>query len=425
MQKQIIKHEFLGDSYIKAEHDSGLTILLYENKDYSTTYAMFGTQYGSVDTTFKTQHDDDYVTVPDGIAHFLEHKLFESEDMDAFARFAKTGASANAYTTFDRTCYLFSATENVYESLEILLDFVQSPYFTEQTVKKEQGIIGQEIKMTNDDPGWRVLFGMLGSMFHKNSVKVDIAGSIESIAQIDDKLLYRCYNTFYNPANMVFAVAGNFDSDKVLALVDKMIKSKEPIKIEKLTPTEPREVVSDECEILLPVSMPMFHLGFKEVPDETENYIRGQVLSEIAVEAVIGEGTQLYCDLYDSGVINPSFTAEVFAGRGYFINLFEGEANDPRLVRDKICEAFDKVRDSGITEEEFTVAKRAIFGRYVRAFNAPESVAGLLTMMYFSDGDLFDIIDICKDATHQQVNSRLKSQFMREYSTLSIVSPVK
>ena len=188
-----IKSDRIGDRYYEVDHPSGLKIFVYPKENNNSTYAVFGTRYGSIDTCFQSTEDREPNKVPAGIAHYLEHKLFESEDGDAFARYAKTGASANAYTSFDKTCYLFSCTENVYESLEILLDFVQSPYFTEQTVKKEQGIIGQEIRMYDDDPQWRVMFNLLRAMYHTHPVKIDIAGTVESIAEITPELLYKSY----------------------------------------------------------------------------------------------------------------------------------------------------------------------------------------------------------------------------------------
>ena len=205
----------LGESYTKAVHSSGLEIYIMEKPQFSSCYAIFGTKYGSIDTEFSVDGKDT-VRVPEGIAHFLEHKLFESEDGDAFNKYALTGASANAYTSFDRTCYLFSCSDKFYENLDILLNFVQSPYFTEATVSKEQGIIAQEIKMYDDSPAWRVMFNMLKTMFKKHPVSIDIAGTVESIAEIDAGLLYKCYETFYNPSNMFICIAGNVDTNAVL-----------------------------------------------------------------------------------------------------------------------------------------------------------------------------------------------------------------
>ena len=230
--KTIIRSPQTGDEYTHIRHKSGLNILVYEMDGFSTTQAMFGTKYGSINTQFKTASDNNYCTVPEGIAHFLEHKLFENEDCDVFDLYAKTGANANAYTSFDKTCYFFSCSDHFQESLEILLSFVQSPYFTPESVAKEQGIIGQEIRMCDDDPGWRVLFNMLCGLYQKHPVRIDIAGTIDSIAQITDELLYRCYRTFYNLHNMVLAVAGNCKVDEVLEVADRLLKPCDDIKLE-------------------------------------------------------------------------------------------------------------------------------------------------------------------------------------------------
>ena len=210
MEKTIIRSERLGIEVCRIKHDSGLTMLLCPMEGFSTAYAAFTTKLGSVDTRFKTQDDADFVDVPEGVAHFLEHKMFENEEGDAFARYAKTGASANAFTSFDRTSYLFACTDRFSESLEILLDFVRRPYFTEASVQKEQGIIGQEIRMYDDSGDWRVMFNLLGALYHNHPVRIDIAGTVESIVQIDHELLYRCHRTFYHLNNMVLCVAGNF-----------------------------------------------------------------------------------------------------------------------------------------------------------------------------------------------------------------------
>ena len=223
MERTVIKSARLGQEMVKIKHPSGLTMLLCPMPGYSTAYATFTANVGSVDTGFKTQGDVAVVDVPEGIAHFLEHKMFENEDGDAFAKYAKTGASANAYTSFDKTAYLFACTDRFEESLEILLDFVRRPYFTKESVQKEQGIIGQEIRMYDDDGEWRVQFNLLQALYHNHPVRIDIAGTVESIAEIDDQLLYRCYRTFYNLNNMVLCVAGNFDIDAVLRVADRVI----------------------------------------------------------------------------------------------------------------------------------------------------------------------------------------------------------
>ena len=258
MNKTILSSPILGERLLRVEHPTGLTILMCPMEGFSTAYAMFAAKVGSIDTTFKTQKEEDFVEVPAGIAHFLEHKMFECEDGDAFAKYAKTGASANAYTSFDRTAYLFSCSDNFRESMEILLDFVTKPYFTPETVQKEQGIIGQEIRMYDDDPGWRSLFNLLGALYHVNPVKLDIAGTTDSIAQITSDLLYRCYHTFYNLRNMVLVVAGNFQPEVVLELADKVLKKGEDITVQWRRADEPAPVVAHYVEQALPVSTPLF-----------------------------------------------------------------------------------------------------------------------------------------------------------------------
>ena len=252
-----IHSTLLDDSYYRIDHPSGLTILVMPKAGYSSAYALFGTKYGSIDTRFKRSDEADFTEVPEGIAHFLEHKLFESEDLDAFARYAKTGASANAYTSFERTCYLFSCAGDFKASLEILLDFVQSPYFTEQTVQKEQGIIGQEIRMYQDEPNWQVMFNCLRALYKVHPVRIDIAGTIDSISHITADLLYRCYHTFYNLHNMALAVAGNVTVDEVLEVADRLLKPADELSIERNFPNEPAEPVQPYIEETLDVGAPL------------------------------------------------------------------------------------------------------------------------------------------------------------------------
>ncbi|MCL2694636.1 MAG: insulinase family protein, partial [Oscillospiraceae bacterium] len=239
MQKTIIKNRRVGEEYRVIKHPSGLTICLYPMKGFESAYALFAAKYGSVDVTFKTNEDGDFVTVPAGIAHYLEHKLFENDECDAFQLYAKTGANANAFTSFDKTAYLFSCSQKFEENLRILLSFVQEPYFTDESVAKEQGIIAQEIRMMEDDPGWRVFYNGLQAVYHNNPVRIDIGGTVESIAEIDKELLYRCYKTFYNLNNMVLSIAGNFDVEKTLEICDELLKPTPDLGLEAVFPKEP------------------------------------------------------------------------------------------------------------------------------------------------------------------------------------------
>ena len=425
MERETIHSERLGEQMIRLRHRSGLTMLLCPMKGYSTAYATFTANVGSVDTGFKTQDDVDFVDVPEGIAHFLEHKMFENEDGDAFLKYAKTGASANAYTSFDRTAYLFSCTDNFAESLEILLDFVRRPYFTKESVQKEQGIIGQEIRMYDDDPDWRVMFNLLGALYQNHPVRIDIAGTVESIAKIDHELLYRCYRTFYNLNNMVLSIAGNFDVDTVLEVADRVLKPDEkPIEITRRTFAEPEGVYKPRVEQKLAVAIPLFQLGFKGKNYGMPGNLQNQVLDEILIDVIAGEASPLYRRLYDAGLINATFATEATAGRDYMYTIFAGESHDPDKVAEEIKAEIRRMRKDGVDERLFELTRRATYGRDLGMYSRTESVAGLMTTSYFGGMDnIYVFLDIVANATIEQMNERLAVAFDPEKSALSIVYP--
>lgn len=408
------------DSYFKAVHPTGLTIYVYPKEGYSSTYAMFGTKYGSVNRTFCV-NGGEKITVPDGIAHFLEHKLFESEDGDAFARYAKTGASANAYTSFDKTCYLFSCTENFEASLEILFDFVQSPYFTQQTVQKEQGIIGQEIRMYDDSPDWRVMFNLLEAMYHNHPVKIDIAGTVESIAKITPEYLYQCYESFYNLNNMVLCVAGNCTPEQVYKIADKMLKPCKKQTVETFFEPEPDGVVKDYVEQTFPVAVPMFQLGFKAKAGENRSTSEELALTDILLFALASNSSQMYKELMDKGLVNQSFGYEFFEGPGYCSVLFSGESRDPKQTAEIICKYVEEARKNGLPEEDFEIAKKAIYGETVGSLNNIESIANMLTEFAFTGKELNAYIDAVAGAKMQDANKRLVTLLDSKKSALSVV----
>ena len=276
--------------------------------------------------------------MPEGIAHFLEHKLFESEELDAFTRYAETGASANAFTSFDKTCYLFQCSDRFADSLKILLDFVTHPYFTKETVEKEQGIIGQEITMYYDVPGWMSTFNLLRCLYKNHPVRIDIAGTVESISQITDKLLYDCYHTFYNLNNMALAVVGNVTPEEVIKVCDEMLKKSEDVTIERVFDEEPRDIVKSYEEYCLAVSMPVFSFGYKEACKTPQRTVQETVEMEILLEILAGETSNLYSSLFEKGLINSTFSKEYFTGNGYEAVIFEGESTDAKAVAQAIKE---------------------------------------------------------------------------------------
>ncbi len=421
MKKEILNGRF-GEAYVKYLHPSGLKIFVYEKPDYSSNYAVFGTKYGSIDTFFSNDGGKSFVSVPEGIAHFLEHKLFESEDGDAFSRYAETGASANAYTSFDRTCYLFSCSDRFYDNLEILLDFVQHPYFTEQTVKKEQGIIGQEIRMYDDSPSWRVLFNMLEAMYEKHPVRIDIAGTVESISDITDKLLYECYNTFYNPANMFVCVAGNVKADEVADFVDKHLLSSKPVDIVRGSFNEGSDIKKSYAEQCLEVSSPQFCFGFKEQCHRPEKTAEERVEMGVALEVLAGDCSPLYKRLIDLELINDEFETEYFTGSGYACVMFSGESQAPKTVKEEIIREIKRLTDEGIDEQLLATVKRAMYGDVIRRFNNTESIASQMIECAMFGFDMFSEPDIIANVTEEKVIQCLK-KLCEDKSVLSVILP--
>ncbi len=414
-----IKSQRAGDSYYKIDHPSGLTVFVYPKEGYNSAYAIIGTKYGSVNTCFSLDGGEK-ITVPDGIAHYLEHKLFESEDGDAFARYAKTGASANAYTSFEKTCYLFSCTDRFDESLEILLDFVQSPYFTAETVAKEQGIIGQEIKMYDDSPDWRVMFNMLEKMYHNHPVKIDIAGTVESIAEITAEKLYQCYNTFYNLNNMALCVAGNVTVDQVLKTCDKMLKPCEKHTIENYFEDEPYEIIEPYVEQSFPVSVPLFNLGFKERADRPLNE-KELACTDILLELLASSTSELYQKLMDEKLINTSFSFELFEGPGYCSVIFGGESRAPKQAAEMIKQYIADVKKNGLDREEFESARKSVYGDVISSLNSVGSIANTVTGYHFNGNELFKYIDEVAAATFDDVQNRLAQMLDVNNCTLSVV----
>lgn len=382
---------------------------------------MFGTKYGSVDTRFRIKGEKNFTEVPEGIAHFLEHKLFESEELDAFARFEKTGANANAFTSFDKTCYIFGCSGNFEQSLEILLDFVKHPYFTEATVQKEQGIIGQEIRMYQDDPDWQVLFNLLRGIYENNPVRIDIAGTVESISEITADLLYSCYNTFYNNSNMALAVAGSVTAEQVLKIADRVLKKEEPIEIENVFPEEPEKPKTDYIEEKLGVDIPKFALGFKQTHKTAAVTAEQSVKTDIALDIIAGKTSLLYSEMLEQGLINPTFGSEYFTGRGFAFPMFIGESREPEKVRDKIFAEIERLRKDGISDDDFEISAKRLYGIGVRSFNDVDDLANNIISSHFDGYNLFSKTEAFRSVTKEDVYKVITDGFEKEKACLSVI----
>lgn len=420
-EKTVHIDDKLGAQYTVYKHNTGLTVLLMKMEGFSTVNAAFATRYGSVNTTFRTREDKDFVTVPMGIAHYLEHKLFENEDCDVFELYAKTGASGNAYTSFDQTVYTFSCTDNYQQSLGILLDFVQAPFFTEENVEKERGIIAQEIKMCSDSPERQCFYNLLKAMYKNNPVRIDIAGTVESIQDIDPALLYRCYNAFYDLHNMILVVAGDIDEDEVIAICDEHLRPSKDLGVEVSFPEEPENVSEKVVEEQFSVGTELFNIGFKVRPFKGRELLKMQLCANVLIQLLADSASPLYKTMYEQGLINNVFSSEVFFGDGFFACIFDGESQQPLKVRDMITDEIKRVKRDGIDTERFEIIRKSMYGSLVREFNNVEACTNNLTSAGLLDIDLFDMTDDLASLTEQELMDCIDILFDTEKVSVSII----
>lgn len=427
LEKQTSK--ITGEELYYCTHSSGLKIYIVPKKDYSKSYAIFGTRYGSVDSEFVVPGETEPTKVPDGIAHYLEHKMFDQPDgSNVFDKFSKYGGNANAFTSFNMTAYLFEATSNVKENLETLLDYVQSPYFTEESVQKEQGIIGQEIRMYDDNGGWRVMFNFLDCLYHNHPVKKEIAGTVESISHITAEYLYKCYNTFYNLSNMTIVVVGNVRPEEIIEIIEKGIKKNEPFEeeIKKIYPDEPDDIAKPYAEQSLSVSMPMFMMGFKDTDTgySGDALLKKNIEMNILLKMLFGRSSRLYLKLYEAGLINAKFTSEYTMQPDYAFSSIEGESKEPKRVYEIIMEEIENIHREGLNRDDFNRIKKVIWGHYIRTHNDVEDYASEFLRMSFMGIDYFNYYDVYKTVTFEDVEKRFKNHFNTKRAALSVVNPI-
>ena len=401
---------------------SGLKVVVRPMPGYSSVHCVYATRFGSVDTRFAL--DGQEYALPAGVAHFLEHKMFEDEDGDAFAKFAKTGANANAFTSFDRTCYLFTATQQVEESLDILLGMVNRPYFTEKTIAKEQGIIAQEIKMYDDSPDWRLITGLCSCLYHKHPIRCDIAGTVDSIAQITPPMLYGCCDAFYAPSNMVLAAAGNITMDTLLAACERagLTAPRTAPAVQRLWADEPMTLAATELTVKMAVSKPCIGIGFKEQPLEDDDPFH-ELLYSILSDCVVGGMSPLYRRLYDAGLINPGFDGELLKVPGCSAFVFTGESDDPMQVKDALLAEIRRIRAEGVDEELFTLCKHQKYGELIQMMDNVEDSAGQIAELAMSKYTFADQIAQLARMSKADADEAMQRLFSEERMATMLILP--
>ena len=404
---------------------NGLTVAVVPKEGFSKKLAYFVTDFGSIHTDFLFEGQEHHV--PAGIAHYLEHKLFDMPDgRDVSAEFAALGAITNAFTSYDMTAYYFSCTENFADCLRLLLEFVSTPYFTEESVRKEQGIIDQEIGMNEDAPESKVFENLVSTLYHRHPIRVPILGTSESIREITADTLHLCHRAFYTPGNMMLCVIGDVDAEEVAAIAEEILgKDSRPV-AQKLNNWE-ETLVCPQSQTLsrMEVAMPMFDLAFKSRPlGKGDEAIRQEMIADLAAEALFGESSALYLKLYEEGVIDSSFGGGFETVDGAAMLLCSGDSESPEVIRQAILAQAQTLRAEGIGEEAFLRMKRSALGRRIRALDSFDSTCFRLCAYKMSDFDYFRFPEIYRDIRQEDVLDFITETVKEEHSVLSVIAPL-
>lgn len=424
-ERKTYHSELLGEEYTLIHHKSGLDIYVFP-KHLTTAYAVFATEYGSADNRFRLAGDDEWIDVPDGVAHFLEHKMFANEDgIDSFEKFGALGSNANAYTSHDQTAYLFSCSEKFEESLEELLTYVTHPYFTPESVEKEQGIIAQEIRMGDDNPSSRRYYQLLRALYGNRQIYTQICGTVDSIAQITDQTLYHCYRVFYNLSNMVLVICGDVDIDTVLSVADRILPVQEEVEILRYRPEEPRNIIQSKLSCRMEIAQPIFAIGIKDDPfglAPADRVRRGNAL-DILCEMLFNQSGELFNSLYREGLITGSLGFGYDEGRTYAFVGLSGESSDPEAVLARVKETVENAKKNGLSRTDFTRCKRVLYAELVREFDSTSDIADLILDAVQSGIEPFDFVSILDSVTFEDVEAVLHEVFRPEAYALSVIYP--
>lgn len=401
--------------------ENGMNVIIIPKNTTKKKYVIWGVNFGSIDNHFKVDGEEIYI--PDGVAHFLEHKMFEQENgKNSLDTLMALGIDANAYTTSDHTAYLFECTDHFYEGLDELMNYVQNPYFTNENVEKEKGIIAQEIRMYDDDPGWQLYMGILDCLYKNNPIKVDIAGTVESISKITPEVLYKCYNTFYALDNMTLVICGDFEPEKLLEEVKKRLtKNKTYEKIERIYPEKEKTINKKYVEKNMNVSMPIFAIGIKDVSKMDSEVVKKHIAIEILLNMIIGKSSDLYKKMYNQGLLLEEPSIDYEFSEEYAHIVISGQSNDSEEVYKMFKEEIENYKKNGLNINHFERIKKKIYGDYVVEYNSVSEIARMFLTDHMKKISSFDYIEQYKVITKEYVEQVLKEIFNDEYMALAIV----
>ncbi len=428
MKRTEYSSPLLRETYVKLSHESGLDIYLFPKK-MTSVYALFAVRFGSLDNRFALNEGEAEQVLPDGVAHFLEHKLFDNADgSDAFATFSAIGADANAYTTYNRTAYLFNCTSRFDQALEELLSFVTRPYFTKATVKKEQGIIAEEIRMYEDSPWERVYQNLLRAMYHTHPVRNNICGTVASIKKITPELLYRAHALFYELSNMALVICGDVSEAEILAVADRVLPKKEDShrRICRVIPTETDLPNERLIEARMNVSKPIFNIGFKDavIPQAPKDRLRRDFAMTMLNELLFSQSGEFYNTMFEEGLITPSFSHGYSSAEGFAFNCISGESDTPEVVLDRLWSYLESVQREGLAKEDVERVRRVMYADELRAYDSTEEIANRLLSFVFEDTEMLETPEVIRSITHWELEELLSSFYVRERCVLSVIRPI-
>ncbi|PTF43438.1 peptidase M16 [Staphylococcus cohnii] len=405
----------IDENVFEAELNNGLKLFVIPKTGFQKTFVTYTTQFGSLDRKFKPHGSEDFVTVPDGVAHFLEHKLFENEEEDLFTAFAEDNAQVNAFTSFDRTSYLFSETDNIESNIKRLLTMVETPYFTEASVDKEKGIIAEEIKMYQEQPGYKLMFNTLRAMYESHPIRVDIAGSVESIYEITKEDLYLCYETFYHPSNMVLFVVGDVDVDHIYNVVADHENQRDKTNQPRIVRDSLKEQDSVKEKVVtekMKLQSPRIMLGFKnmpltDVPDRL--LVKKDLEMTLFFELLFGEETDFYQTLLNEELIDETFGYQFVLEPTYSFSMITSATQQPDKLKKLLLDELEAKQGNLTDTEAFNLLKKQFIGEFISGLNSPEYIANQYTKLYFEGVSLFDLLDIVESITLESVNETAQS----------------
>ena len=414
----------LGEKVWRETLPCGLNVAVAARPGFTRKIAYFVTDYGSVHTDFTLEGQT--FRAPEGVAHFLEHKMFDLPGRDVSAEFAAMGASVNAFTSYDVTAYYFTCTERFADCLRLLLEFVSTPYFTAESVEKEQGIIGQEIGMNDDSPDTRVFENLMTAMYRSHPVKVPILGTGETIRKITPEVLYRCHKAFYTPGNMILCVVGDVDPEEVAGIANSVLGTeKKPLGGKLRNWPEEMTCPTDLIRARMEVAMPTFQMGFKCEPTGTgEAAIRQEVIGDLAAEALFGESSPLYLRLYEQGLIDGSFGGGFETLDGCALLTCGGDSEDPEAVREAVLAEARRLAEAGVAEADFQRMKRSALGRRIRDLDSFDSTCYRICAYHLSDFDYYRFPQVYRDVKSREIQEFLGRVVTRPRCALSVVEPV-